>query len=98
MDESCRRFVDAFEEEAISFPFGKHDDTLTSLKWAVEEVDSNSGNYSVSFGKDQYGADGELIERKGTAKTLDDFWMQFRASDDWEEHADPNYFSDKKDN
>jgi len=95
MDENCRQIMNAFEEEAISWPFAKHDDTLTSLKWAIEEVDSNSGNYSVSFGTQMYGADGELSEGKGDQKTMDDFWMQFRASDDWEEHADPNYFGDK---
>lgn len=97
MDESCRRFVDAFEEEAITYPFGKHDDTLTSMKWAIEEVEANSGNYSVSFGTDMYGSDGELIEKKRAEKSLDDFWMNFRVSDDWEEHADPDYFGDKKD-
>lgn len=93
MDESCRKFVDAFEEEAITAPFGKHDDTLTSLKWAVEEIEANSGNYNVSFGTEMYGSDGELIESKGEA-TLDEFWLNFRVSDDWEEHADKNYFGD----
>lgn len=62
-NEISKNIYDIFVEEAMGFPYASHDDTLTSLKWALEEFEKNSDNYSLAINNKIINNRGEVIHQ-----------------------------------
>jgi phage terminase large subunit-like protein len=82
-DNICAQFVEYFTDEAIKFPFGKHDDTLTSMLHCLNEIDSVF-HYEISVGSVMIDENGEI---EGTTEyhdpnSLEAFWSQFKQMDE----------------
>lgn len=61
-NEKSKNLYDIFIEEAMGYPYASHDDTLTSLKWAIEEFEKNSDNYTLAINNKVINNKGEVIE------------------------------------
>lgn len=88
-DNVCSQIVDFFTEEAIKFPYGRHDDMLTSLLHCLNEIDQVF-HYEVSVGDKIIGDDGEIEETTDFHNPygMDAFWESFRQMDyDNDPHA-----------
>ena len=82
-DNKCAQMFDFFTDEAIKYPYGKHDDTLTSLCHGLNEIDQVF-SYEVSIGDKIIGDDGEIIDSQEYHNTnsMEAFWEQFRQMDE----------------
>ncbi len=82
-DNQCAQMIDFFTEEAIKFPYGKHDDMLTSLLHGLNEIDSVF-HYEVSVGNHIINEFGEIEADTDfhNPNSLDAFWESFKQYDD----------------
>jgi len=62
-NEKSKNTYDIFIEEAMGFPYASHDDCLTSLKWALEEFEKNSDNYTLAINNKIINNKGETIHK-----------------------------------
>jgi hypothetical protein len=88
-DNICSQFVEYFTDEAIKYPFAKHDDSLTSFLHGLNEIDQVF-HYEVSVGDKIIGDDGEIEETTDFHNPygMDAFWESFRQMDyDNDPHA-----------
>lgn len=70
-NEKSKNTYDIFVEEAMGYPYSSHDDTLTSLKWAIEEFEKNSDNYSLAINNKIINNKGEVIQSDNDATQED---------------------------
>lgn len=61
-NEKSKNTYDIFIEEAMGYPYASHDDTLTSLKWALEEFEKNSDNYTLAINNKIINNKGEVVQ------------------------------------
>jgi hypothetical protein len=82
-DNICSQFVEYFTDEAIKYPFAKHDDSLTSFLHGLNEIDQVF-HYEVSIGNKIIGDDGEIEDTTeyNNPNSMEAFWEQFRQMDE----------------
>ena len=82
-DNQCAQMMDFFTEEAITYPFGRHDDMLTSLLHGITEIDSVF-HYEVSVGNHIINEFGEVEAETDfhNPNSMESFWESFKQYDD----------------
>ncbi len=82
-DQKCAQMLDFFTDEAIKFPYHKHDDFLTSLMHCLSEIDSVF-HYEVSIGDKIINEFGEIEAETDyhNPHGMDAFWEQFKNADE----------------
>jgi hypothetical protein len=87
-DNKCAQIVDFFTEEAIKYPYSRHDDMLCALLHGLNEIDQVF-QYEVSIGNRIINDEGEIEEMTDfhNPNSMEAFWEQFKQMD---EDNDPN--------
>ncbi len=82
-DNICSQFVEYFTDEAVKFPFGKHDDALCAFLHGLNEIDTVF-RYEVSVGNKIIGDDGEIEDTTEfhNPNSMEAFWQQFSQMDE----------------
>ena len=86
-DNICSQFIEYFNDEAIKYPFAKHDDSLTSFLHGLNEIEQVF-HYEVSVGNRIINENGEIEDTTEyhNPNSMEAFWQQFRQMDeDWED-------------
>jgi predicted phage terminase large subunit-like protein len=76
-DTNCNIFLDDFIEEATTYPFAKHDDTITAIFHGINEI-GKTFTYHVEMNGRYYNEHGDL--EKEDVDELDTFWSDFSES------------------